>query len=70
MTDRRMSRWVLDSATAPWFGSCAVCRKELGLTPELVGRRPESKDFGWHCKECLESVVRAQVIATLEAAGY
>lgn len=47
-------------ATAPWFGSCESCHRELGYgKPELVGRPvlDEPNDHRWFCIQHLSSQI-------------
>jgi hypothetical protein len=50
--------WV-DIATAPWFGSCTSCGRELDNEPIA------SDGCGWLCVQCLTETVRAHVIREL-----
>ncbi|MFV1504008.1 hypothetical protein [Mycobacterium kansasii] len=54
-----------DIATAPWFGSCTECGKELGGSGYELAATPD--DVEWFCVHCLTGLVRAQVLAELRA---
>jgi hypothetical protein len=56
-------------ATAPWFGSCKGCGRELGSNGiELVGKliTDDSTSFNFQCVDCLTEFVRLDSLRQMD----
>lgn len=55
----------LTIATAPWFGNCKGCGRELGSNgTELVGKliTDDNTSFNFQCVDCLTEFVRLDAL--------